>query len=121
MNASKISHSEMVHQCTNQSGDRIMGLLTPEKCHMWHMASCIPGEAGELFDAVKKHVIYNQPLDRANAVEELGDIEFYIEGLRQCLGITREETLAANIEKLSVRYAGFKYTDAAAKDRADKQ
>lgn len=70
---------------------------------------------------MKKHVIYNKPLDRENVVEELGDLEFYMEQLRQNVGITREETLAANIAKLEIRYNGLRYSDQAAQQRADKQ
>jgi len=101
-------------------GEDILATLTSAKCHLWHMGSCVPGEAGELFDAVKRHVIYNKEIDRANVIEELGDLEFYMEGLRQGLGITREETLLANIAKLGKRYEGLTYTDAAAQARADK-
>lgn len=115
-----VDHATMVRGLVKPGRD-ILDSLTPEKCDAWHMASCIPGEAGELFDAVKKHVIYGKDLDRDNVVEELGDLEFYMEGLRQRLGITREETIDANIAKLSVRYAGLRYSDAAARERADKQ
>lgn len=101
-------------------GELIAAALTPEKAGMWHMATGISGEAGELLDAVKKHVIYNKPLDRENAIEELGDLEFYMEGLRQILGVTREEVLAQNTAKLAVRY-GQKYSDEAAQERADKR
>ncbi len=83
------------------------------------MATGIAGESGELLDAIKKHVIYNQPLDRDNVIEELGDLEYYAEGLRQCVGVTREETIARNIAKLTIRY-GKKYSDRAAHERADK-
>lgn len=48
------------------------------------------------------------------------DLEFYMEQLRQRIGVSREETLGANIAKLSVRYQGLRYTDQAAQDRADK-
>ena len=75
----------------------------------------------DLPDAVKKAVIYQKPLDMKNVVEELGDLEFYMEGLRQGLGITREETLEANIKKLKVRYDGLKYSDKSAQERADKK
>jgi NTP pyrophosphatase (non-canonical NTP hydrolase) len=115
----QINYGDMVATLA-KPGDDILASLTPLKCHLWHMASCIPGEAGELFDAVKKHVIYNKPMDRLNVVEELGDLEFYMEGLRQGLGITREETLAANVAKLGERYKGLKYSDKAAQERADK-
>lgn len=89
------------------------------KAHRVHMAMGIAGESGELLDAVKKHVIYNRELDIENVIEELGDIEFYMEGLRAQLGISREDVLSHNIAKLTKRY-GQSYSDAAAKQRADK-
>ena len=100
-------------------GSLIAAELTPADCHAVHMAMGISGESGELLDAIKKAVIYRKPLDRANVVEELGDLEFYMEGLRQGLGITREEVLEANIVKLRKRY-GDSYSDLAAQVRADK-
>ena len=84
------------------------------------MAMGVSGESGELLDAIKKATIYRKPIDMDNVIEELGDLEFYMEGLRQGLGITREQTLEANIKKLSVRYASLSYSDQQAQDRADK-
>lgn len=101
-------------------GAAIQASLTPERCHLLHMVLGISGEAGELLDAVKKATIYGKPLDRENVVEELGDLEFYMESLRQGLGITREEILQANVAKLGARYAAGKYSDKAAIARADK-
>ena len=98
---------------------QILGELGPGDCDLLHMAIGVSGEAGELLDCIKKVVIYRKPLDRANAVEELGDIEFFLEGLRQRLGITREETIEANKAKLGLRYAQG-YSNAAAQARADK-
>jgi NTP pyrophosphatase (non-canonical NTP hydrolase) len=115
----KIIHSEMVAGL-KKPGEDILKSLTPEKCDAWHMASCIPGEAGEIFDAVKKYVIYERDIDMVNVIEELGDLEFYMEGLRQNLNITREETIEGNIKKLGKRYNDFKYSNKAAHDRADK-
>lgn len=115
----QLEHSNMVGTLA-KPGDAILESLTPAKCHLFHMIMGISGEAGELLDAIKKYVAYNKPLDIENVIEELGDIEFYLEGLRQGLEITREETLQHNISKLSVRYKGLKYTDEAAQTRADK-
>ena len=84
-----------------------------------HSAMGISGEAGELLDAIKKTVMYRKPLDIDNVIEELGDLEFYMENLRSSLDITREETLQANIDKLRKRYS-IGYSDQAAQDRADK-
>lgn len=102
-------------------GHEIIKEITPLKAHCLHMAVGVCGEAGELIDAVKKNVMYNKPLDIANVVEELGDIEFYLEGLRQELGITREQTIEHNIEKLGVRYSGGKFSNESAQERADKK
>lgn len=86
-----------------------------------HMVIGICGEAGEIADCIKKHTIYGKELDRANAIEELGDLEFYMAGMRQMLGLKRDEILAANVEKLRARYPKGEFSDQAAQDRADKQ
>ncbi len=114
-----ITHTQLV-AALRKPGEQILNELTPLDCHLWHMASCIPGEAGELFDAIKKAVIYRKELDRANVIEELGDLEFYMEGLRAALFITREECLETNIKKLSKRYKQLTYTDKHAQQRLDK-
>jgi NTP pyrophosphatase (non-canonical NTP hydrolase) len=103
-----------------KDGQEIKDSLTPLDAHLWHMVSALTGETGELLDCVKKAVIYRKPIDLENAKEELGDIEFYLEGLRQGLNLTREECLEHNIAKLTKRY-GEKYSNQAAQDRKDKQ
>lgn len=115
----EFEHHQMV-QALAKPGGEIIKTLTPSTAHLLHMAVGVAGEAGELLDAVKKAAVYNKPLDRANVVEELGDLEFYMEGLRDGAGITREETLKANITKLSKRYAAGRYSDQQAQARADK-
>jgi NTP pyrophosphatase (non-canonical NTP hydrolase) len=114
-----IKHNEMVAALCKK-GEDIIAAMTPDSAHILHMAVGISGEAGELLDAVKKHTIYNKPIDRENVIEELGDLEFYMEGLIQRLGITREETIKGNIIKLGERYKRFEYSDAQAIARADK-
>jgi len=114
-----IKHSEMVTALA-KSGETIAAEMTGEDGHLMHMAIGVCGEAGELLDAIKKKVIYRKELDRENVLEELGDIEFFLEGIRQGLGITRDQCLEANISKLGKRYEGMKYSDSAAQDRADK-
>lgn len=115
-----ITHSEMVRKLV-KPGEEILKSLSPLGVHIWHMASCIPSEGGELFDAIKKSIIYGKPPDYENIIEELGDLEFYMEGLRQALHISREECLQANINKLGKRYKNHEYTDKQAQERADKQ
>ena len=114
-----LSHPELVTALA-KPGDVIASEITGKDAHELHMAVGIAGEAGELLDAIKKAVIYRKPLDRVNVIEELGDLEFYMEGLRQSLSISREEVLIENINKLSTRYQSMSYTDSAAQQRADK-
>ena len=85
-----------------------------------HAVMGIAGESGELLDAVKKHYFYNKPLDMDNMVEELSDIEFYLEAVRQRLQLDRKDILIANMVKLSKRYGSGSYSDAQAQARADK-
>lgn len=85
-----------------------------------HAIFGIAGEVGELVDAVKKHLFYGKQLDISNVVEELGDIEYYLEALRQNLRLNRSDILQQNITKLERRYPGRKFSEAAAIARADK-
>jgi NTP pyrophosphatase (non-canonical NTP hydrolase) len=101
-------------------GQNILDTLTPNDCHILHMAVGVSGESGELLDAIKKSVIYRKELDMTNVIEEIGDILFFIEGLCQGLNITQETCVQANIKKLGKRY-GEIYSDEAAQLRADKQ
>lgn len=102
-----------------KSGHEILGSLSPSECDMLHMLMGLAGEVGELVDACKKAVIYRKPLDLVNVKEELGDIEFYLEGFRQILGLDRDRILVDNMRKLSRRYAEG-YSDEQAAARADK-
>ena len=118
MNKLEKDHQEMVTRLS-KDGEEIVNSLTPQGAHLWHMASALCGEAGELFDAVKKSVIYEQDLDMKNVIEEIGDIEFYLEGIRSSLDVTRLQILAHNVLKLETRY-GQEYSNNAAQERADK-
>lgn len=100
-------------------GQDILDQMTPLKAHMSHMSRGVATEAGELLDAFKKHIDYGRPLDVENVIEELGDLEFYLEAVRQILGVTRDQVLAKNVEKLNKRYQAS-YTDKEASARADK-
>lgn len=108
-------------QRLKKPGETIAAELTGNQASALHMAIGVAGEAGELLDAIKKWTVYRKDLDRENVVEELGDIDFYLEGLRQDLGISREEKLAYNIEKLDKKRYKEGYSDQAAQARADKE
>lgn len=115
-----LEHSDMV-QALAKRGHQILETLTPNAADLWHAATGCATEAGELLDAAKKVAIYNKPVDRENVVEELGDLEFYMQQVRLNMGISRAETLVHNMAKLAKRYPNYQYTDQRAHDRADKQ
>ena len=110
----------MVKKLTKPNLDILEG-IDSNHCGLLHHTLGIVGEAGEIVDTVKKCIIYKQPLNVENLIEELGDLEFYLSGLRQELGVTRATILEENMDKLNKRYPGFEYTDKRAKERADKQ
>lgn len=115
-----ISHYELVNNLF-KTGEAIQPSITAQKLSVLHATIGISGEAGELLDAVKKHVMYNKPLDVENVIEELGDLYFYMEALEQALGLSKEAIIRHNISKLSIRYSSGSYSDTQAQERADKQ
>lgn len=86
-----------------------------------HAAIGVCGEAGELGDAIKKHIVYGRELDIKNVIEELGDLRFYMQALMNLIGISEQQVLQHNALKLSERYQRLEYSDEAAIARADKQ
>lgn len=112
LTADHVRYDQMVLQLFK--ADTAPGMLV-------HAALGIAGEAGELVDAIKKHLIYGKPLDRENVIEELGDLRFYIQAMQNVLGISESDILQHNANKLAKRYRGLRYTDQAAIDRADKK
>ena len=111
---------EQFVQSIVKPGHDILVQLTPLQASILHMAVGVSGEAGELLDAIKKHAVYQKQLDFDNVREEAGDILFYLTGLLNELGLTLNECIEANVEKLSKRYPEKRYTNEAAIARADK-
>ena len=62
------------------------------------------GESGEVIDLVKKHVSHGHPLNKEKLIDELGDVAWYLAECADAIGISLEEVLAHNIEKLKKRY-----------------
>jgi len=89
------------------------------KFNLVHAAMGLSGEAGEFTDCVKKYAIYGQSLDKQNALEELGDLMWFIALACDTLQVDMELIANRNIEKLAKRYPE-KYTDLHAEQRLDK-
>ena len=98
---------------------RTLSTIEPDiPAQLLHGALGLCTEVGELQDAIKK-MFYGRNLDKNNIIEELGDIEWYMVGIRSVLEISQAEVQARNIEKLQLRYTkGFDAKEAV--ERADK-
>ena len=127
----QFEHAAMVTQLA-KPGHTILQSLDPRKCHLLHMCIGIVGEVFELVEALELSATSG---NRVDIVEEMGDIEFYLQGALQSeymqlkvlyadLGISRQEALEANLNKLLVgpnaRYKEGTYSNEQAVGRADK-
>lgn len=76
------------------------------------------GEAGEVVDLLKKFVFHGHKFVKEDLVKELGDVLWYVALICDSLGITMEEVMEKNINKLKERYPeGF--TEKASINRKD--
>ena len=62
------------------------------------------GESGEAIDIVKKWLAQGHELDKEKLAKELGDICWYLAETATALGLSLEDIMAANLEKLRRRY-----------------
>lgn len=76
----------------------------------------LAGEAGEVADTVKKGIFHQHGLDREKMKKELGDVCWYLAALCTKLNLDLGEVMAANIDKLKVRYPdGYNSEDSVAR------
>lgn len=77
---------------------------TPDQLQLANMALGLAGEAGEVADAIKKHVFHGHDLDMMAVGKELGDLIWYIAAICTILDLSLGGVMQANIEKLRRRY-----------------
>lgn len=64
----------------------------------------IAGEAGEVLDLLKKHWMYNKPLDSGKLLEELGDCLHYLMRLAHLYNFSLPTIMEYNAMKLRARF-----------------
>lgn len=84
-----------------------------------HAALLATSEAGELATTIKAHVVYNKPLDKANVIEELGDLLWTVAYCSRLVGVKLDDVGEKCLDKLRKRYPD-KYSDELAIARLDK-
>lgn len=82
-----IPYPEFVKALIKPGGDILRG-CDASRMNALHMAVGISGEAAELLEAFLYPKGGRNTPDYENIVEELGDLEFYMEGLRQEFGLS---------------------------------
>lgn len=74
---------------------------------IWAMG--VAGEAGEVIEKWKKIIAYREGVvtddDKAELGKELGDVVWYIAVLADSLGLSFDEIMSTNVEKLKSRQA----------------
>lgn len=76
-------HEEMVSKLV-KPGEAILSQLTPDDCHLNHMAIGLIGEAAEIIEGIEKG-------DVDNIIEEGGDGCFYLTALFQIRGMSFDD------------------------------
>jgi hypothetical protein len=72
--------------------------------HLLNAVLGLGGEAGEIVDLTKKDLFHDERDRRAQMVEEMGDLMYYQAKWFELTGITPEECLKNNHDKLFKRY-----------------
>lgn len=83
---------------------------------LMHAGAGLSSESGEIWDQVKKHLIYGKPLDKLNIIEEAGDQLWYLALALKAVGGTMQQAMEMNIAKLEKRY-GDKFSKEKALNR----
>lgn len=91
-------------------------LQSTETVRLLHGAMGLSTEANELVDQMKKVIFYGKDVDKVNLKEEVGDVLWYCAVILDTLGVSFEEAMQTNIDKLRKRY-GDKFTEEAAINR----
>lgn len=71
---------------------------------MRNAAYGLNGEAGEVIDIMKKHEFQGHELDKGKILDELGDVQWYVALMATAIGVTLEDVMQHNVDKLVSRY-----------------
>jgi NTP pyrophosphatase (non-canonical NTP hydrolase) len=89
-------YQDMLDRCSDDGRDETLKLL--------HACMGISTEAGELLDVMKKYLAYGRIIDRVNLAEECGDVLWYVAIILRTLGLSFEDVMQMNINKLEKRF-----------------
>jgi NTP pyrophosphatase (non-canonical NTP hydrolase) len=86
----------------------IKRLSDPDIFDLNHAMTGMLTEVGEFADVLKRHINYGKDIDWVNLAEESGDIFWYLAAavrvIEKKTGVTAEQILQKNIDKLRTRF-----------------
>ena len=118
-NTEVLHYEQMVKDLESPVDVSREALTNDNNLRMLHAAIGIGTEGGELLDMMKKVLFAKKPLDATNALEELGDVLWYLQLGLNVLGYSIEECMLVNRKKLALRH-GAKFNLTAAGDYASR-
>ena len=83
-----LSHPEFVARLVKPGAD-ILSSLTAPTTDLWHAVTGIAGEAGEIFEVIRGRADMLPGAWEEQLIEELGDMEFYMQQTRANLSLQR--------------------------------
>ena len=89
------TYTKEVHRTCNIDDPKELLILT---------ALGIAGESGEIVDTIKKVLYHLHELNVPDLCKELGDLLWYMTLLGDTLGLTLNDIMQANVDKLHKRY-----------------
>jgi NTP pyrophosphatase (non-canonical NTP hydrolase) len=81
----------------------------------------IAGEAGEVADIIKKEYGHGHPRNVDKMRKELGDVLWYVTAIAHKYGLTLDDVMRGNIDKLTKRFPEGKFTTEASAARVDQE
>jgi hypothetical protein len=117
---SSIATKVLNHVLGMTDPEQLLANMKPHHAAMLHMVLALVADSGELLDQFAGWIFDQRPLDKDNAIEELGDLSFFEEAICQFLGVSAAAVRQSNISKLLVRFKKGHYSNEAAIARADK-
>ena len=88
--------------------------------HLINGALGMSGEAGEVADIVKKHLMQGHSLDVEHIAKELGDVLWYVAETATAIGYDMSLIMSMNVDKLMKRYPdGFNTERSQHRDAGD--
>lgn len=70
---------------------------------LWN-AIGVAGEAGEVAELAKKQIFHRHGINKESWKKELGDVLWYVAACCTKLGLTMEEVMQFNVDKLAARF-----------------